>query len=150
MGFSGISVSVRVAVDAAVQLDVSPEALLIPAHAWTPHFSVLGAASGFDSLEECYEELTPHIHAIETGLSSDPPMNWRLSALDRITLVSNSDAHSTAKLGREANIFNTDLSYTSMMNPLLIPSPCTSTRVEPQLPTDNRSALKQKHLPLLT
>jgi uncharacterized protein (TIGR00375 family) len=76
---------------------------------------VFGAASGFDSLEECYEDLTPHIHAIETGLSSDPPMNWRLSALDRITLVSNSDAHSAPKLGREANILDTDLSYVSII-----------------------------------
>ncbi len=98
-----------------ITLDASPDAMLIPAHAWTPHFSVLGAASGFDSLEECYDELTPHIHAIETGLSSDPPMNWRLSALDTITLVSNSDAHSAAKIGREANIFDTDISYASMM-----------------------------------
>ncbi len=98
-----------------ITLDASPEAMLIPAHAWTPHFSVLGAASGFDSLEECYEELTPHIHAIETGLSSDPPMNWRLSALDTITLVSNSDAHSASKLGREANILDTDISYLSIM-----------------------------------
>ena len=89
-----------------ITLDASPDNLYIPAHAWTPHFSVFGAASGFDSLEECYEELTPHIHAIETGLSSDPLMNWRLSALDRITLVSNSDAHSAAKIGREANILD--------------------------------------------
>jgi uncharacterized protein (TIGR00375 family) len=98
-----------------ITLDESPDSLLIPAHAWTPHFSVFGAASGFDSLEECYEELTPHIHAIETGLSSDPPMNWRLSALDRITLVSNSDAHSAAKIGREANILDTDISYSAML-----------------------------------
>jgi len=94
-----------------ITLDASPEALLVPAHAWTPHFSVFGAASGFDSLEECFEDLTPHIHAIETGLSSDPPMNWRLSALDRITLISNSDAHSAPKIGREANILDTELSY---------------------------------------
>jgi uncharacterized protein (TIGR00375 family) len=99
-----------------ITLEASPEALLIPAHAWTPHFSVFGAASGFDSLEECYEDLTPHIYAIETGLSSDPLMNWRLSALDRITLLSNSDAHSAAKIGREANIFDTDLSYAALMN----------------------------------
>ncbi len=89
----------------------SPEAMLIPAHAWTPHFSVFGAASGFDSLEECFEELTPHIHAIETGLSSDPSMNWRLSSLDRITLISNSDAHSPSKIGREANILDSAMSY---------------------------------------
>ncbi len=98
-----------------ITLDASPEAVFIPAHAWTPHFSVFGAASGFDSLEECFEELTPHIAAIETGLSSDPPMNWRLSALDKITLISNSDAHSAPKLGREANIFDTDVSYGAIM-----------------------------------
>ena len=99
-----------------ITLDASPEALFIPAHAWTPHFSVFGAASGFDSLEECFEELTPHIYAIETGLSSDPLMNWRLSALDGITLVSNSDAHSAAKIGREANQFDTEISYPAMIN----------------------------------
>ena len=88
-------------------LDIAPDAMFVPAHAWTPHFSVFGAASGFDTMEECFEELTPHIHAIETGLSSDPPMNWRLSALDHLTLISNSDAHSPAKMGREANIFET-------------------------------------------
>jgi uncharacterized protein (TIGR00375 family) len=99
-----------------ITLDATPEAMYIPAHAWTPHFSVFGAASGFDSLEECYEELAPYIYAIETGLSSDPPMNWRLSALDRLTLVSNSDAHSAAKIGREANIFDTQISYQCMMS----------------------------------
>jgi uncharacterized protein (TIGR00375 family) len=97
-----------------ITLDASSDALFIPAHAWTPHFSVFGAASGFDSLEECFEELTPHIHAIETGLSSDPAMNWRLSALDRLTLISNSDAHSAPKLGREANIFDTEVSYSAI------------------------------------
>jgi uncharacterized protein (TIGR00375 family) len=99
-----------------ITLEASPDAMLIPAHAWTPHFSVFGAASGFDAMEECFEELTPHIHAIETGLSSDPAMNWRLSALDRLTLLSNSDAHSAAKLGREANILDTDLSYSAIMD----------------------------------
>ncbi len=98
-----------------ITLDASPEALLIPAHAWTPHFSVFGAASGFDSLEECYEDLTPHIYAIETGLSSDPLMNWQLSALDKITLVSNSDAHSAPKIGREANILDTERSYPAII-----------------------------------
>jgi uncharacterized protein (TIGR00375 family) len=88
-------------------IDISPDAMIVPAHAWTPHFSVFGAESGFDSLKECFEELTPYIYSIETGLSSDPPMNWRLSSLDRITLISNSDAHSPPKLGREANIFDT-------------------------------------------
>ena len=94
-----------------IVLEASDEALLIPAHAWTPHFSIFGANSGFDSIEECFEELSQHIYAIETGLSSDPPMNWRLSLLDRITLVSNSDAHSPRRIGREANIFDTELSY---------------------------------------
>lgn len=99
-------------------LDASAEAMVVPAHAWTPHFSVFGAASGFDSLDECFDELTPWIHAIETGLSSDPAMNWRLSALDKITLISNSDAHSPAKIGREANIFDTDFSYGAMAQAL--------------------------------
>ena len=99
-----------------IVLETAPEALLIPAHAWTPHFSVFGANSGFDSLEECFGELTPHIKAIETGLSSDPPMNWRLSQLEGITLISNSDAHSPSKLGREANIFKTPLSYNDIVN----------------------------------
>lgn len=92
-------------------LDISPECFLIPAHAWTPHFSVFGSQSGFDSLEECFEELAPYIFAIETGLSSDPEMNWRLSALDNITLISNSDSHSLPKVGRECNVFDTELSY---------------------------------------
>ncbi len=78
---------------------------LVPAHAWTPWYSVFGSKSGFDSLEECFGEMTKEIWAIETGLSSDPRMNWRLSALDKVVLVSNSDAHSLEKLGREANVF---------------------------------------------
>jgi uncharacterized protein (TIGR00375 family) len=82
-----------------------PEALVIPAHIWTPWFSVLGERSGFDSLAECFEEELPHIAAVETGLSSDPEMNWRLSQLDPFTIISNSDAHSPAKLAREANAF---------------------------------------------
>ncbi|HET6516107.1 MAG TPA: endonuclease Q family protein [Thermodesulfovibrionales bacterium] len=98
--------------------DVSPDGMLIPAHAWTPHFSVFGAASGFDTLEECFEDLTPSILAIETGLSSDPAMNRRLSALDRVTLLSNSDAHSPAKIGREASIFDTEPSYPAIREAL--------------------------------
>jgi len=85
--------------------------LVVPAHAWTPWFSVFGSKSGFDTLEECFEEYTKDIYAIETGLSSDPAMNWRLSQLDKITLISNSDAHSLPKIGREANVFDTELSY---------------------------------------
>jgi len=101
-----------------IVIESSPEAMLVPAHAWTPHFSVFGAVSGFDSLDECFEELTPHIYAIETGLSSDPPMNRRLSALDGITLISNSDAHSPAKIGREANIFDVEMSYRGIIESL--------------------------------
>lgn len=96
-------------------LNCSHDALFVPAHAWTPHFSIFGSESGFDSLEECFEDLTSYISAIETGLSSDPPMNWRLSSLDRITLISNSDAHSPSKIGREANIFDTDLTYSAIL-----------------------------------
>ncbi|MFH2065812.1 MAG: UvrD-helicase domain-containing protein [Pseudomonadota bacterium] len=92
-------------------LETSENAYLVPAHIWTPWFSLLGSKSGFDSIEECFEDLSPYIFAAETGLSSDPPMNWRISSLDRITLISNSDAHSPGKLGRESNLFNTDLDY---------------------------------------
>ena len=94
-----------------IMLETCPEGMFIPAHIWTPHFSMFGALSGFDRAEECFGELTPYIHAVETGLSSDPPMNWQLSALDRFQLISNSDAHSPAKLGREANLLSGDLSY---------------------------------------
>ncbi len=96
-------------------LESSERAFFIPAHVWTPWFSVFGSKSGFSTLEECFGDLTGHIHALETGLSSDPPMNRRLSALDPYVLVSNSDAHSPAKLGREANIFETALDYGSMV-----------------------------------
>lgn len=95
-------------------LEADPEALVIPAHVWTPWFSVLGAKSGFDHLEECFDELLEHIYALETGLSSDPPMNWRVSGLDRYLLVSNSDAHSPQKLGREANLFTVAPTYPDM------------------------------------
>jgi DNA helicase-2/ATP-dependent DNA helicase PcrA len=98
-----------------IVLEVGHGACLIPAHIWTPWFSVLGSKSGFDSIEECFGELSSHIFALETGLSSDPPMNWRLSNLDRYTLVSNSDAHSPAKLGREANLFSSEIGYHSMI-----------------------------------
>jgi DNA helicase-2/ATP-dependent DNA helicase PcrA len=94
-----------------ITLQSGPDAYLIPAHVWTPWFAVLGSKSGFDSVEECYGDLSEHIFAVETGLSSDPPMNWRVSKLDRFTLVSNSDAHSPPKLGREACSFATELDY---------------------------------------
>lgn len=95
-------------------MEISPDSMMVPAHAWTPWFAIFGSKSGFDSLEECFDELTPQIRAIETGLSSDPLMNWRLSQLDNITLISNSDAHSPQNLGREANVFEIEkekLSY---------------------------------------
>ncbi|MBI2463798.1 DNA helicase UvrD [Candidatus Peregrinibacteria bacterium] len=97
-----------------ITLDASTDCMFIPAHIWTPYFAVFGSKSGFDSLEECFEDLTPFITALETGLSSDPPMNRTLSALDDFTLVSNSDAHSPQKLGREVNRFDTELSYFSI------------------------------------
>ena len=102
----------------ALTLEAEPQAVLIPAHIWTPHFSLFGANSGFDALEECFGDLSSEITAYETGLSSDPPMNWRLSALDRLTLVSNSDAHSPDKLGREAAEFETDLSFAGLAGAL--------------------------------
>ena len=96
-------------------LDISDACLLVPAHAWTPWYGLLGANGGFDSIEECFEDQSQYIHAIETGLSSDPEMNWRLSALDEITLISNSDAHSPNKIGREANVFACALEYPEIL-----------------------------------
>ncbi|WP_367924676.1 UvrD-helicase domain-containing protein [uncultured Ruthenibacterium sp.] len=97
-----------------ITLDSCPEAIFVPAHIWTPHFSMFGAFSGFDTMEECFGDLTDCIHAVETGLSSDPPMNWRVSALDGLQLVSNSDAHSPSKLGREVNILDGEPSFSSL------------------------------------
>lgn len=94
-----------------ILLELCPGAIYVPAHIWTPHFSLFGAFSGFDSVEECYGDLSSHICAMETGLSADPPMIWRVSALDRYQLISNSDAHSPGKLGREANLLDIELSY---------------------------------------
>ncbi|MBU1102733.1 endonuclease Q family protein [Patescibacteria group bacterium] len=90
---------------AKIALNISPEAILVPAHAWTPHFSIFGSVSGFNTIEECFDDYAKYIFAIETGLSSNPEMNWRLSRLDKITLISNSDSHSPSRIGREANIF---------------------------------------------
>jgi uncharacterized protein (TIGR00375 family) len=98
--------------------ETAPRAVVIPSHIWTPWFSLFGANSGFDAIEECFEEMTPSIFALETGLSSDPPMNGRLSALDRFALVSNSDAHSPSKIGREANVFDTEFSYRGLIDAL--------------------------------
>jgi DNA helicase-2/ATP-dependent DNA helicase PcrA len=99
-----------------IVLETDPQALLIPAHIWTPWFSIFGDKSGFNSLEECFGDLTQYIYAIETGMSSDPPMNWMIKDLDKVTIISNSDAHSPEKIAREANIFNCGLSYSEMIN----------------------------------
>ncbi len=103
-----------------MMLEIDERAVMIPAHAWTPWFAVFGSKGGYDTLEECFEELTPHIFAIETGLSSDPLMNAHLSMLDNIALISNSDAHSPQKLGREANVFSfeteQEVTYTNIMH----------------------------------
>lgn len=88
-----------------IVLNIDKRCFIIPAHAWTPWFAIFGSKSGFDSIEECYEEMSKTVYCIETGLSSDPPMNWRLSKLDSVTLVSNSDAHSLPNIAREANVF---------------------------------------------
>ncbi|MDR1654801.1 MAG: UvrD-helicase domain-containing protein [Treponema sp.] len=98
----------------AMLLEVDERSIMIPAHIWTPWFSVLGANSGFDSVEECYGDLTGHIPAIETGLSSNPPMNWALESLDRFAVISNSDAHSPGNLGRECTVFDMDMSFPSL------------------------------------
>jgi len=101
-----------------IVLESSSAAFLVPAHIWTPWFSVLGSKSGFDSIDACFDDLVGEIFSVETGLSSDPDMNWRLSALDRFTLMSNSDAHSAAKVGREANRFDCELSFLSIKKAL--------------------------------
>ncbi len=98
---------------------ISEDIHLIPAHIWTPWYAMLGSKSGFNSIEECFGSMSKYIFAIETGLSSDPPMNWRVSFLDKVVLVSNSDAHSPAKLGREANYFDTDMDYSKIFNALM-------------------------------
>jgi len=102
-------------------MEVSSRNFVIPAHVWTPWFSLFGALSGFDRIEDCYQDMTKHIKALETGLSSDPPMNWRLSALDKYTLVSNSDCHSPWpwRIGREANVFElNELTYQEILDAL--------------------------------
>ena len=97
---------------------IDKNCIIIPGHIWTPHFGLFGANSGFDSIEECFEEQTEHIYALETGLSSDPLMNWRWSSLDRFTLVSNSDSHSPRKIGREANVFASKAGYKEILEAL--------------------------------
>jgi DNA helicase II / ATP-dependent DNA helicase PcrA len=101
-----------------ITLSAGPGCFLVPAHVWTPWFAVLGSKSGFDAVQDCYADLAGHIFAVETGLSSDPPMNWTCSSLDRYRLVSNSDAHSPPMLGREATVFGTELDYFAMTEAL--------------------------------
>jgi uncharacterized protein (TIGR00375 family) len=96
--------------------EISKDIFVVPAHVWTPHFSVFGANSGFDSIEECFDDATDKIYALETGLSSDPGMNWRWSELDKFSLISNSDAHSPSKIGREANIFREKFGYKELID----------------------------------
>ncbi|PIR44090.1 DNA helicase UvrD [Candidatus Wolfebacteria bacterium CG10_big_fil_rev_8_21_14_0_10_31_9] len=108
---------------AEIVFNIDKDAVIIPAHAWTPWFSVFGSMSGFDSIEECFGKYADKIFAIETGLSSDSAMNWRLSKLDKVALISNSDSHSLPKIGREANIFDTDVSYIGIMEAIKSGSP---------------------------
>jgi uncharacterized protein (TIGR00375 family) len=96
---------------ARIIFDIDENCMIVPGHIWTPWFSLFGSMSGFDRIEDCFENQTPKIFALETGLSSDPGMNWRLSALDKFTLISNSDSHSPSKIGREANVFDCELNY---------------------------------------
>ena len=106
-----------------IVLEIDDKCLFVPAHIWTPWFSVFGSKSGFDSLKDCFEDLTKYIYAVETGLSSDPLMNWRVSDLDKVALISNSDAHSAEKIGREANVFETNLSYDSIFETIKTKDP---------------------------
>ncbi len=96
---------------ARIVFDIDENCMVVPGHIWTPWFSLFGSMSGFDRIEDCFEKQTPKIFALETGLSSDPAMNWRLSPLDRFSLISNSDSHSPSKIGREANVFDCQLDY---------------------------------------
>jgi len=103
---------------AEILFGISKDIFLVPGHIWTPWFSLFGSKSGFNSIEECFEEYTKDIYALETGLSSDPGMNWQWSKLDRFSLISNSDSHSPQKIGREANVFDTEMSYNSILEVL--------------------------------
>ncbi|HOS87907.1 MAG TPA: endonuclease Q family protein [Candidatus Pacearchaeota archaeon] len=106
-----------------IVLDVSPDCLFVPAHCLTPWFSIFGSKSGFDSIKECFEDYSQYIYAIESGLSADPAMIWRIPDGRRVTIISNSDAHSVEKIGREANIFNTEINYFSIINAIKTKNP---------------------------
>lgn len=106
-----------------IVLDISSDCMVIPAHCMTPWFGLFGSKSGFDTLEECFEEMSSSIYAIETGLSADPSMLWRMPELRKISIISNSDAHSPEKIGREANVFDVDLDYYSIINAIKAKDP---------------------------
>ncbi len=108
---------------AGIVLDISKECMIIPAHIYSPWFSLFGSRSGFNSLKECFESYSKYIYAVETGLSSDPPMSWRNSSLDKVALISNGDSHSPENIGREANAFNTNLNYISVINAIKSKNP---------------------------
>ena len=122
---------------AKIVINTNPEAVIVPAHAWTPWFSVFGSMSGFDSIEECFGKYADKIFAVETGLSSDPLMNWRLSKLDNVALISNSDSHSLQKIGREANIFDTGLSYKGIIEAIKSGIPNMRTSDVPNIDDKN-------------
>ena len=117
---------------AKIVFNTNVKAAIVPAHCWTPWFSVFGSMSGFDSLEECFDDYAKYIFAIETGLSSDPALNWRWSKLDNIALISNSDSHSLRRIGREANIFDTELSYEGIINAIKSGAPNKRTDTDSQ------------------
>ena len=106
-----------------IALEASPDCLVVPAHIWTPWFAVFGSKSGFNTLQECFDEYTKYIYAVETGLSSDPAMNWQVSDLDNVALISNSDSHSLGKIGREANFFDTTVSYPAIADAIKTKDP---------------------------
>lgn len=108
---------------ARITLEADERCMVVPAHAWTPWFSVFGSKSGFNSLQEAFGDMTPYICAIETGLSSDPAMNWRVKDLDAVALLSNSDCHSSQKIAREANVFNCEPSYDAIMGAIKSKNP---------------------------
>jgi len=115
---------------AEIVFGIDEDIAIVPSHAWTPWFSIFGSMSGFDSIEECFGKYADRIFAIETGLSSDPAMNWRLSKLDKIALISNSDSHSLQKIGREANIFDTELSYAGIIEAIKDGIPTSREKAE--------------------
>jgi len=124
----------------AMLLDADERSILVPAHIWTPWFSALGANSGFDSIDACYGDLSPRIGAIETGLSSNPPMNWAVSSLDRFAIISNSDAHSPENLAREATIFDIEDSFAGLAEALSAQRPAFVCASRKNVPADKENA----------